>query len=173
MDDLDKKILIALQTNARKKNSELARDFGVAPSTVLERIRRLEEHGLIQSYRAVINPARLGLTIQAFAAISLDRHEVDAIRKFEEGIQQISHVRACYHMAGRFDYLLHVAAQDLEHLGELVKNWIASIPGIGRVETFPVYSEVKPDKGWPIGKDLSIEGSTIMEDKNDQEENDS
>lgn len=155
MDDLDRGILVALQANAREKNVELARKLGVAPSTVLERVRRLEEHGLIQSYRGMINPAKLGLAIQAFVAVSLDRHEVDTIRKFEEGIQRISHVRVCYHLTGRFDYLLHVAARDLEQLGELIKNWIASIPGIGKVETFVIYSEVKPDEGWPIGEDLS------------------
>jgi Lrp/AsnC family leucine-responsive transcriptional regulator len=165
MDKLDKRILIALQANARKKNSELARDLDVAPSTVLERIRRLEERGFIQGYRGVIDPAKLGLVVQAFAAISLDRHEVDTIRNFEQGIQQIPYVRVCHHLAGRFDYLLHVAARDLEQLGELIKNQIASIPGIGRVETFPVYSEVKSDEGWPIGKDLSIENSTTTEDK--------
>lgn len=166
MDDLDRGILVALQANARKKNVELARELGVAPSTVLERVRRLEEQGLIQSYRGMISPAKLGLTTQAFVAISLDRHEVDTIRKFEEGIQEISRVRACYHLTGRFDYLLHVAARDLEQLGELIKNRIASIPGIGRVETFLVFSEVKPDRGWPIGEDLPMENSTIMEDEN-------
>jgi Lrp/AsnC family leucine-responsive transcriptional regulator len=154
MDDLDKKILKTLQANARQKNVDLARELGIAPSTALERVRRLEEQGLIQGYRGVIDPAGLGLSIQAFAAVSLDRHEVDAIRRFEEGIQEIPQVRVCYHMTGRFDYLLHMAARDLEHLGELIKERIASIPGIGRVETFPIYSEVKPDQGWPIGQDL-------------------
>jgi Lrp/AsnC family leucine-responsive transcriptional regulator len=164
MDNLDKNILAALQANARTKNADLARELGVAPSTVLERIRRLEERGLIQGYRGVLDPTKLGLAIQAFVAISLDRHEVDTIREFEQGIQRISHVRVCHHLAGRFDYLLHVAARDLDQLGELIKNQIASIPGIGRVETFPIYSEIKSDEGWPIGKDLSIENSTT-EDK--------
>ncbi len=156
MDDLDQKILLALQSNARKKNVELARELGIAPSTVLERVRRLEENGLIQSYRGIVNPTQLGFTIQAIVAVSLDRHEVDIIRKFEQGIQQISHVRSCYHLTGRFDYLLHVIARDQEQLGDLIKNWIASIPGIGKVETSLILSEVKPDEGWPIGKGLSI-----------------
>ncbi len=156
MDNLDRKILLALQSNARKKNVELARELEIAPSTVLERIRRLEENGFIQSYRGVINPTKLGFKIQAIVTVSLDRHEVDVIRKFEQGIQQISHVRSCYHLTGRFDYLLHVTARDQEQLGYLIKNWIASIPGIGKVETSLVLSEVKPDEGLPIGKDLAI-----------------
>lgn len=163
MDNLDRKILEALQANAREKNSEMAKALDVAPSTVLERVRRLEEQGLIQGYRGIINPAGLGFTIQAFVAVSLERHEVEMIRQFEEGIQQISHVRVCYHLTGRFDYLLHVVAQDLEQLGELIKSWIASIPGIGKAETFLIYSEVKPDKGWPIGEDLSIKNISTNE----------
>ncbi|MCP4540018.1 MAG: Lrp/AsnC family transcriptional regulator [Chloroflexi bacterium] len=166
MDDLDRKILLALQTNARKKNAELARELEIAPSTVLERIRRLEENGLILGYRGVIDPAQLGFNIQAVVSVSLDRHEVDIIREFEQGIQQISHVRSCYHLTGRFDYLLHVTARDQEQLGDLIKNWIASIPGIGRVETSLVLSEVKPDEGLPIGQDLSIKNLTSMEDNN-------
>jgi len=156
MDKLDLKILQELQANGRKKNVELASELGVAPSTVLERVRRLEENGLIKGYRAMLDPKKLGLGIQAFVAVSLDRHQVESIKNFEEGIQQISHVRVCYHSAGRFDYLLHVVARDLEQLGELIKDWIASIPGTGKVETFLVYSEVKQDHGWPIGHDSPI-----------------
>jgi Lrp/AsnC family leucine-responsive transcriptional regulator len=153
MDGLDRKILELLQANARQKNVELARELGIAPSTALERVRRLEEQGLIQGYRGLVDPAGLGLAIQAFVAVSLDHHEVDTIRQFEEGIQRVPQVRVCYHLAGRFDYLLLVAAGGLEQLGDLIKERIASIPGIGRVETFPIYSEVKPDQGWPIGPD--------------------
>jgi len=164
MDELDMQILESLQSNARKKNVELARELDLAPSTVLERVRRLEEDGVIQGYRGIINPAKLGLTIQAFIAISLNHHEVETIRQFEQGVQNISHVRSCHHVAGRFDYLLHVVARDLAQLGELVKNRIASIPGIGKVETFLIYSEVKTGQGWPIGEDTSM--SHLIEEAN-------
>lgn len=156
MDDLDKKILVALQTSARMKNVDLARDLGIAPSTVMDRIRRLEDTGLIKGYRGIINPEMLGFTIQAFISVSLVRHEVDLIHEFEGRIRQISHVRACYHLTGTFDYLLYVVAQNQQQLGELVKQWIASIPGIGKVETFLMLSEVKPDEGWPIEEEISL-----------------
>jgi Lrp/AsnC family leucine-responsive transcriptional regulator len=170
MDTLDQRILVALQSNARMKNVDLSRELGVAPSTVLERVRRLEEQGWIEGYRARISPEKVGLTIQSFVAVILDRHEVEAIQSFERGIQQVPYVRVCYHVAGRFDYLLHVVARDLEHLGELIKNQIASIPGIGKVESFPIYSEVQPDKGWPIAEDLTE--SLTKEGQDAQEEND-
>ncbi len=156
MDSLDIKILKALQASGRKKNVELARDLGVAPSTMLERVRNLEERGLVQGYRAIINPEMLDLNVQAFISVIINRHEADYIRKFEEAVQQISYIRACYHLTGRFDYLLHVAARDLNHLGELIKSSITSLPVFGKLETFLVFSEVKPDKGWPIEEDILL-----------------
>ncbi len=150
MDNLDIKILKALQDSGRKKNTDLARDLGVAPSTMLERVRRLEEQGMLKGYRAIIDPEKLGLSVQAFISVILDRHETDCIRNFEEGIRRISCVKACYHLTGRFDYLLHVVVRDLNQLGELVKTRIASLPGFGKSETFLVFSEIKADQGWPI-----------------------
>ncbi len=152
MDTLDRNILAALQENGRQSNAEMARRLGVAPSTMLERIRRLEETGQIKGYRAIVSPEALGLGVQAFISISLDHHDKEHIRRFEDGVQQIEGVRACYHLTGRLDYLLLLAARDLEHLGELVKDQIASIKGIGKVETSLVMSEVKTDQGWPINK---------------------
>jgi Lrp/AsnC family leucine-responsive transcriptional regulator len=159
MDDLDKNILLALQNSARKKNADLARELGVAPSTMLERVRRLEERGLVKGYRAMIDPRALGLKVQGFIAITLDQHQVGNIKSFEEGIQRIPFLRACYHLTGRFDYLLHMAVRDLDELGDLIKAHIASLPGVAKSETFLVLSEVKADGGWPI-EDKLFNGTT-------------
>ena len=150
MDNLDRKILLALQQHGRETNIKLARQLGVAPSTMLERVRRLEENGFVQGYRAIIDSKALGLNLQGFVAVILTRHDREFIRDFEDGVQQITNVRACYHITGRFDYLLHVAARDLVHWGELVKEQIASINGIAKLESFLVLSEIKEDKGWPV-----------------------
>jgi Lrp/AsnC family transcriptional regulator, leucine-responsive regulatory protein len=150
IDRLDVQILESLQGNARMKNAEMARELGVAQSTLLERVRRLEEQGLIRGYRAIIDPEKLGLNIQAFVSVSMQRHEAETILKFEEGISKLPGVRACYHLTGRFDYLLHVAVKDLEGLGRLVKGGIAGLDGYGKSETFVIFSEIKPDEGLPI-----------------------
>ncbi|MBW2127790.1 MAG: Lrp/AsnC family transcriptional regulator [Deltaproteobacteria bacterium] len=150
IDNLDFKILDSLQRNARMKNSEIARDLGLAQSTVLERVRRLEEQGLIKGYRAILDAEKLGLAIQAFVSVAMQRHEAETIRKFEEGVRRLSGVRACYHLTGRFDYLLHVAVRDLEQLGKLVKSGIASLDGYGKSETFVIFSEIKSDEGIPL-----------------------
>jgi Lrp/AsnC family leucine-responsive transcriptional regulator len=154
MDRLDQRILGTLQASGRKKNADLARELEVAPSTMLERVRRLEGNNVVQGYRAIIDPEKLGLNVQAFVSINLYRHDAEYIRKFEEVLRCIPYVRACYHLSGRFDYLLHIAARDLTQLGELVKKEIASLPGCGKSETFLIFSEVKSDEGWPIEDDL-------------------
>ncbi len=139
-----------MQANARVKQVDLARRLGVAQSTVLERVRRLEEQGVIKGYKAIIDPGKLRLAVQAFVSVTLKRHGADVIRQFENGIRALPFVRTCYHLTGRFDYLLHVAVRDLEELGTLVKTEIASLPGFGKSETFVIFSEIKADDGWPV-----------------------
>ena len=150
IDHLDAYIIREMQANARVKQVELARNLGVAQSTVLERVRRLEEQGVIQGYKAIIDPEKLDLSVQAFVSVTLKRHGAEIIRKFEDGIRAMAFVRTCYHLTGRFDYLLHVAVRDLEELGAMVKTQIASLPGFGKSETFVIFSEIKADNGWPI-----------------------
>lgn len=150
MDHIDKQTLKTLQIDGRKKNNELAKAAGLAPSTMLDRVKKLEDKGILKGYRAVVDPEKLGLKAQGFACISLDRHRVKDIEVLENEIKQLANVKACYHITGRFDYLLHVVAPDLSDLGTLIKEKLATIPGMGKIETFIVYDEVKPDQGWPI-----------------------
>jgi Lrp/AsnC family leucine-responsive transcriptional regulator len=149
VDDLDRRILIKLQQDGNLTNARLAQELGLSQSAMSERVRRLEQDGHITGYRALINPGSLGLGLQAFVAAELIGHQTEWIESFERGVVALKDVRACYHVTGRFDYLLHVAVRDLEHLGRLIKNDIAAIPGVDKVETMLVFSEVKPDAGWP------------------------
>jgi len=150
VDALDRRILIELQQDGSLTNARLAQALGLSQSAMSERVRRLEQDGHITGYRALVNPASLGLGLQAFVAAVLNHHSTESIESFESGLVALKDVRACYHVAGRFDYLLHVAVRDLEHLGRLIKYDIAAIPGVDKVETMLVYSEVKRDEGWPI-----------------------
>jgi Lrp/AsnC family transcriptional regulator, leucine-responsive regulatory protein len=151
LDDIDSRILQALQTNGRQKHNELARYLNLAQSTVAERVKRMESQGIIKGYRAVLDATRLGLSVRAFISIRLGRHEKEIIHAFEEQIRSIPHVQACYHLTGRYDYLLHVLVADLDGLGRLVKDVIAELPGLVTSETFVIFSEIKADEGLPIG----------------------
>ena len=150
MDSLDLKILAALQEDARRRNIDLAQELGVAPSTARERVRRLEAQGCFRGFSAVLAPEKLGFNVQAMVTVALGEHTTEAILPFEQRVREVSYIRACYHVTGRFDYLLHVVAMDLDHLGRLVKEDIAALPGVGRTETHIVFSEIKSDKGLPV-----------------------
>ena len=150
MDTLDRKILQALQKDARVKNADLARQLGVAPSTMLERVRRLEERGFLNGFKAIVDPEKLGLDVQALISVSLGQHSTKTIRPFEQAVKSIPNIMVCYHVTGRFDYMLHIVAKNLNELGVLVKEQIASLPGVGKTETFLIFSEIKNNTGYPL-----------------------
>jgi len=155
MDGLDLKLVLALQENGRIPNVELARLCESAPSTTLERVRRLEEKGVIKGYRAVLDPHRMGLSVQALVLISLDHHQAAPIDAFEDRVRAVPEVMACYHLTGRYDYMLHVVVRDIDHLREVVVHKLATIVGVDKQETFLVLSTVKENEGYPVGNDLT------------------
>jgi Lrp/AsnC family leucine-responsive transcriptional regulator len=150
VDEIDRSILETLQENGRQKHNELARRLKIAQSTVSERVRRMEAQGIIKGYRAILDPQELGFDVSAFISLSLGRHEKAAIKEFEEQIHGIPQIRACYHITGRYDYMLHVVAADLDQLGQLVKNVIAELTGLVSTETFVIFGATKSDAGLPL-----------------------
>ncbi len=163
MDALDLQIIAALQDNGRISNADLARLVDLAPSTTLERVRRLEERGVIKGYRARIDARALDLTIQALVLINLRRHQALSIDDFEDHIRAVPEVLACYHLTGRYDYMLHVAVRDIEQLRELVARSIAAIDGVEKQETFLVLSTVKEETGYPTAPLQGLAGPTNEE----------
>ena len=89
MDDVDRKLLAALQANGRISNADLARLVDLAPSSTLDRVRKLEERGVIRGYRAVLDPPALGYQVQAMVLISLDRHQAGPIDEFEARVRAV------------------------------------------------------------------------------------
>jgi Lrp/AsnC family transcriptional regulator, leucine-responsive regulatory protein len=150
MDAIDRNIVEALQRHGRMTNVELARMNDLAPSSMLERVRRLEERGVIKSYRAVLDPKALGYNVQAVVMINLDRHQMGPIDIFEARVRAVPEVMACFHLTGRYDYMVHVVVKDIDHLGVVVKHTIASIDGVEKQETFLALSTIKADEGYSL-----------------------
>ena len=150
MDALDRQVLLALQADGRMSNLALARSLGLSPSAMLGRVRRLERSGVIRGYRAVIDPAALDVTVRAFVLARLREHSEQSIRSFEEGIQNVPGVRACYHVTGQFDMVVELAVRDLDHLSQLIRVDIARIPGVMNLETMLIMAESVADTGWPV-----------------------
>jgi Lrp/AsnC family transcriptional regulator, leucine-responsive regulatory protein len=157
VDDIDLKLLAALQANARASNAELARLVELAPSTTLERVRRLEERGLIRGYRAILDPQGLGYHAQAVVMINLTGHQAKSIDSFEAQVRALPEVKLCLNVTGRYDYLLHVVVRDIEHLRRLVSHELAAIGGVQKQETFLVLATAKEDQGIALREDRDLQ----------------
>ena len=150
MDALDREVLLALQADGRMSNLALARSLELSPSAMLGRVRRLEAAGAIRGYRAIIDPAALGITVRALVVARLREHSERSIQEFEQGIKLVPGVRACYHVTGQFDMVVELALRDLDHLGQLIRVDIARIPGVMNLETMLIMAEPVEDDGWPL-----------------------
>jgi Lrp/AsnC family transcriptional regulator, leucine-responsive regulatory protein len=150
VDSLDRSILTTLQREGRISNLALAQRFGLSPSAMLGRVRKLEQTQAIRGYRAVVDPAAVGVGVQAIVMARLRGHDQEGITTFEEAIQDAPGVRACYHVTGQFDMVLLVAVRDLDHLARLIRVDLAKIPGVLQFETMLVLNTCVADEGWPI-----------------------
>ncbi len=140
LDRIDRDILAYLQHNARVSNKELAAKVGLAPSSCLARVRRLESSGALLGYHAEVDPRVHGVTLEAFIAIRLEKHARAAIAAFERHLGTLAEVRGVYHVAGANDYLVHVAVRDAEHLREFALAAFATRPEVAHMETSLIFS---------------------------------
>src|SRR3972149_4758544 len=115
MDRTDSRIIELLQKNARLPNNDLAVKLGMAPSSSWERVKRLHEAGVFTGFHARVAPASLGIRLQAMIAVRIARHSHDLVEKFRNEILKVPEVTAFYHLAGRDDFLVHVAVRDADH----------------------------------------------------------
>jgi DNA-binding Lrp family transcriptional regulator len=139
-DRIDRDILAWLQHDARISNKELAGKVGLAPSSCLARVRRLEASGALQGYHAEVDPRVFGVTLEALIAIRLEKHARNAIAAFERHIGTLAEVRGVFHVTGANDYLVHVAVRDAEHLREFALAAFATRPEVAHMETSLIFS---------------------------------
>lgn len=154
VDSLDLRILEILQANARETQAEIARDVGLAPSAVLERVRKLEARGVIRGYSALVDPRALGLPILAFVSVRSD--EVDADDHVAQALAQSPEVLEVHHVAGDDCYLIKVRARDAEHLGLLLRTRFGRIPGVRSTRTTIVLETVKETPRLPIARGQEV-----------------
>ncbi len=148
LDEVDRAILAALQHNARTTNAAIARDVGMAPSAVLERIRKLERRGLIQGYTTRLNAKALGRSLTAFTFVRTE--ELPGHTDAGAQLAALPEVQEVHHTAGQDCYLLKVRVADTEHLGQLLKNF-GRIPSVRDTRTTIVLSTLKESTQLPFG----------------------
>ncbi len=139
VDAVDRAILAALAADARTTNAALAEQVGVAPSTCLARVRALREAGVIRGYHAELDLAALGRPLEAMIAVRLSVHDREQILAFTERVTSIPGVLSVFHMTGGDDYLLHVAARDMQDLRALVVDHLTTHPAVAHAQSSLVY----------------------------------
>jgi Lrp/AsnC family transcriptional regulator, leucine-responsive regulatory protein len=150
-DETDVRILDVLQDNARTTQSEIARTVGLAPSAVLERIRKLEARGAIRDYVARVDPRIASRSLLAFIAVRTTEHGPEMPSAL--ALARIPEVLEVHHVAGEDCYLLKVRARDAEHLGQLLRMQISAVPGVTSTRTTIVLETVKESARIPLQPD--------------------
>jgi Lrp/AsnC family leucine-responsive transcriptional regulator len=148
IDEIDGTILDLLQDNARMAQAEIARVVGLAPSAVLERIRKLEARGVIKGYAALVDPHALDQAMLAFIAVRSEQAPGDD--SVSQALAQCPEVLELHHVAGDDCYLLKVRARDAEHIGQLLRHRFGRIPGVRSTRTTIVLETVKETPRLPV-----------------------
>ncbi|WGF90016.1 Lrp/AsnC family transcriptional regulator [Marinivivus vitaminiproducens] len=135
LDDIDRRILRHLRTDARASNAALAAAVGLSPSACLRRLRALERNGTIRGYTALIEePAAHPATI-VIVQITLERQTEEALRRFESAVRRCPEVGACYLMSGVSDYLLRIEARDAADYERIHTEVLSRMPGVARIQS--------------------------------------
>ena len=150
LDAIDRRILAALQENARIANTELAAAVGLSPAPCLRRVRALEEDGVIRKHVSLVNPGAVGLPVSVFVSISLERQVEEALKRFERVILARPEVMECYLMTGDADYLLRVVCADLAAYERFVLDHLTKVPGVSSIRSSFALKQVKYSTALPL-----------------------
>lgn len=130
MDEIDLKILRAMQFDARIANVDLAKQVGLSPTPCWNRVKALEENGVIEKYVTILNHAALGYPDTVIIEVTLDRHDDTALAKFEAALAALPEVIEAYLTSGEYDYYIKVAVAGTEGCEHFLRQRLHKIPGI-------------------------------------------
>lgn len=150
IDNVDREMLQILQEQGRISNAELARKVNLSPPAVHARLKRLETLGYIREYAAMLDREKIGYDLLCFVHVSLLAHQHEHIVRFREATLKMPEVLECHHITGEYDYLLKVVIRNRSDLERFVVNQLTPLPGVARLHTSLVLSEVKSSTVMPI-----------------------
>lgn len=153
LDSLDRNILKILQKNGKITNAKLSEEIGLSPAPTLERVKKLEQSGIIKSYHAELNSEKLGLGVNTFVQVSLKGHNKTNIDIFTSKIKEIDEVIECHHVTGSGDFLLRVIAKDIASYQLLMLEKVSDIEVVDSLQTMVILSTFKDSKSIPIPTD--------------------
>lgn len=150
LDKINRKILSILQQDARITNQMLAERVNLSPSSCLNRVRKLEQEGLIGPYLAAVDLAALCRSVTVIATVSLKDQSTDAFRAFQQAAQEIPEVVECYIVSGSFDIFLRIVASDMVRYNAINDRLLDMQPGKVNISSHVVLSTGKPFRGYPL-----------------------
>lgn len=143
LDKIDRKILAILQENAKLTTKEIAAQLSMTTTPIYERIKRLEKRNYILGYVALVDRKKVERGLMSFVSISLKEHSKKALLKFEREIIKFPKVVECYHIAGRYDFLLKIMVKDMQDYHDFTYNRMATIENVAHVQTDFVINDLK------------------------------
>ncbi|HET6537580.1 MAG TPA: Lrp/AsnC ligand binding domain-containing protein [Sphingopyxis sp.] len=143
LDEFDRKILSALRADGRITITDLAEMVGLSKTPCQQRVRRLQKNGVIVGFRAILDPAKLGLDHVAFAEVKLSDTREEALRQFNAAVRMIPEVEECHMIASSFDYLLKVRTADIRRYRIILGEKISSLPHVASTSTFVAMETIR------------------------------
>lgn len=150
LDRIDRAMLAALQQDGRMPVAKLAERVGLSETPCARRLKRLENDGYIDGYRAMLSRKALELGVVAFAQVRFSVHDRALSDRFEREIQGIARIVSCHNISGTADYLLQIVARDLDEYGIFMRDVLRTLPGVTAVESMLSLREVKRESGLPL-----------------------
>lgn len=150
LDAIDREILTALQRDARISNAALARRVSLSATGVQKRLRKLEATGVIRGYTTQIDHESIGYDMLCFVHVTLEKHDLDDVRRFRQTVCELAEVLESHHITGEFDYVLKVLVRNRQHLERFLMEKLTPIHGIAKIRTSIVLSELKANGNIPL-----------------------
>ena len=150
LDKIDRKILDILQSNAKITNAQLSKEIGLSPAPTLERVKKLENSGIIKSYHAKLDTDKIGMGVSTFVYATLKGHNKSNIEIFMEAINKIEEVIESHHVTGSGDFVLKVIAKDIASYQQLMLEKVSDISVVDNLQSMVILSTFKDSKVMPI-----------------------
>lgn len=150
LDEIDHKLLEILQKNGKITNAQLSKDVGLSPAPTLERVKKLEQSGIIQSYHAQLDRFKVNLGVLTFVQVTLSGHQKAVIESFTKVINKVPQIIECHHVTGSCDFLLKVVAEDIASYQRLIMDTINEIEVVASTQTMVILSTIKDSKVLPV-----------------------
>lgn len=150
LDAVDREILRMLEKDAKTVVKTMAERLKMTKTPIYERIRRLEQEGVIKQYTAIVAKEKVEASITVFSFVSLEAQKGHLMDNFLSSVKALDEVVECFVVGGEFDFLLKVVVKDLNAYYDFAKTSIASLPNIGAVKSAFVLHEVKDETAFPL-----------------------